>query len=325
MSVNQIVQPFALAAAVAPAGNVVVGYPALPVNALSATANNAPNAALGSGNFQLSDGKHTLKIGNNLYFAPKDFTLSFGNVSAGITITNKTAGTWPAGMAAALGLDLNGPLGANSLVNVPISSTRVIDMYEVFADLGSPVVAAVAGIAAIQLVGAAGNLTLNGPIVGGGVAQMDVPRNVTLTVATTDQSARTFTITGTDEFGATMVETLAGPNNSTVSGKKAFARVTRVAVDGAIATNGVSVGYGTTLGLPVAVRKAGQITKELQDGAAASAGTFAYALQNAASTATTADVRGTYIPASAPDGAKGYLIGILAPDPSDIGVAQFAG
>lgn len=323
MSVNQIVQPFALASAVAPAGTVVVGYPALPINALSDTAKNAPNANLGSGNFQFSDGKHTLKIGNNIYSSPKDFTLSFGNVSSGITITNKTAAAWPAGMQASLGLDLNGAVGQNP--NFAVSSTRVIDLAEVALDLGSPVVAAVAGIAAIQLLGAAGNLTLNGPIVSGGVAQMDVPRNVTLTVATTNQSGITFTITGTDEYGNTVVESLAGPNNNTVSGKKAFARVTKVAVDGAIATNGVSVGYGTTLGLPLAVRKAGQITKELQDGAAASAGTFAYALANTASTATTADVRGTYIPASAPDGAKGYTICALVPDPSDIGVAQFAG
>jgi hypothetical protein len=321
MAVNQIVQTFALASNVAANGTVVVGYPAVPFNASqNYYQNNAPNANLGSGNFQISDRKHTLKIGNNIYNYPKDFTLSFGNVSAGITITNKTASAWPAGSQAALGLDLNG-----SLVNstAPVSSTRVVPLREVFLDLGSPVVAAVAGVAAVQLVGAAGNLTLNGPTVSGGVAYLDVPRNFTLTVATTDHSARTFTVYGKDEYGASMVETLAGPNNNTVSGKKAFASISRVAVDGAIATNGVSVGYGTALGLPLAVRKAGQITKELQDGAAATAGTFAYALDNAASTATTADVRGTYIPNSASDGAKGLLIGVLISDGSDIGVAQY--
>lgn len=323
MSVNQIVQTFALAANVAPAATVVVGYPTVPFNASqNYYQNNAPNANLGSGNFQLSDGKHTLKIGNNIYSYPRDFTMSFGNVSAGITITNRTAAAWPAGSMAALGLDVNGALRNTS---TPIASTRVVPTRELFLDLGSPVVAAVAGVAAVQLAAGAGNFTLNGPTVAGGVAYLDVPRNFTLTVATTDQSARTFTVTGKDEFGNTVVENLAGPNNNTVSGKKAFASISRVAVDGAIATNGVSVGYGTALGLPVAIRKAGQVTKELQDGAAASAGTFAFALQNAASTATTADVRGTYIPASAADGAKGYLIGVLVTDPSDTGVAQFAG
>lgn len=322
MSVNQIVVPFALAAAVAAAGTVVVGYPTLPVSPGSDTARNAPNANLGSGNFQLSDGNHTLKIGNNIYKAPKDFTLSFGNVSAGITITNKTLGAWPSGAVAALGIDLNGALSTTS---APIMSTRVVPTRELFLDLGSPVVAAVAGIAAVQLKGAAGDLTLVQTAGLNAGFQMDVPRNVTLTVATTDQSGITFTIYGLDEFGNAMVESLAGPNANTVSGKKAFARVTRIAASAAIATNGVSAGYGTTLGLPLAVRKAGQITKELQDGAAASAGTFAYALQNAASTGTSADVRGTYIPASAPDGAKGYLIGALVTDASDIGFAQFTG
>lgn len=323
MSVNQIVQTFALASNVAAAGTVVVGYPAVPFNASqNYYQNNAPAANLGSGNFQLSDGKHTLKIGNNIYNYPKDFTLSFGNVSAGITITNKTAAAWPAGAPGALGLDMNGALSNTS---APISSTRVVPLREVFLDLGSPVVAAAAGVAAVQLLGAAGNMTLNGPIVAGGVAYMDVPRNVTLTVATTNQSGITFTVTGKDEFGNTMVEAITGPNNNTVSGIKAFASISKIAASAAIATNGVSVGYGTTLGLPLAVRKAGQITKELQDGAAASAGTFAYALQNAAATSTNADVRGTYIPNSAPDGAKGYLIGVLVPDGSDTGVAQFAG
>jgi hypothetical protein len=152
---------------------------------------------------------------------------------------------------------------------------------------------------------------------------MDVPRNVTLTVATTNHSARTFTVYGTDEYGNAMVENIAGPNANTVSGIKAFARVTRVAVDGALATNGVSVGYGTTLGLPLAVRKAAQVIRESLDGAVATAGTFAYALQNVAATATNADVRGTYIPNSAPDGARGFSIAVMLTDPSDIGFAQF--
>jgi len=320
---NQIVQPFALASAVAPAGTVVVGYPALPVNALSDTAKNAPNANLGSGNFQFSDGKHTLKIGNNLYFSPRDFTLAFGNVSAGITITNRTSAAWPAGMQAALGLNLNGDLGHNP--NAARSTTRVADLASVSLDLGSPIAAAAASIAAVQLMGAAGDLVLSGALVASGVAQMDVPRNVTLTAATTNHSARTFTIYGFDEYGNAMRENIAGPNANTVAGIKAFARVTRVAVDGALATNGVSVGHGTTLGLPLAVRKAGQVLREMLDGAVATAGTFAYALQNAAATATNADVRGTYIPNSAPDGARGYSLIVAIPDPSDIGFAQFNG
>jgi hypothetical protein len=218
-----------------------------------------------------------------------------------------------------LGIDLNGALSNTS---APLSSTRIVPVREVFLDLGSPITAATTGIAAAQLLAAAGNMVLSGALVSGGIAYLDVPRNVTLTVATTNQSGITFTVYGFDEYGQAMVEAITGPNANTVSGIKAFARVTRVAASAAIATNGVSVGFGTTLGLPLAVRRAGSIAKEMLDGANATAGTFAYALTNAAATSTNADVRGTYIPNSAPDGTRGYVVSFLATDPTDIGVAQ---
>ena len=63
---------------------------------------------------------------------------------------------------------------------------------------------------------------------------------------------------------------------------------------------------------------------ELEDGAAPSAGTFVAGVSTAA-TATSGDVRGTYDPNSAADGAAVFDIVIALPDPKYKGVTQYAG
>ena len=74
------------------------------------------------------------------------------------------------------------------------------------------------------------NLTINGTLASGGVATLDVPRHVSITSAG-NNSARTFTITGTDRYGNAITETIGGPNATTVAGAKNFATVTQVTVD----------------------------------------------------------------------------------------------
>lgn len=55
-------------------------------------------------------------------------------------------------------------------------------------------------------------------------------------------------------------------------------------------------------------------------------GTLVTALSPATkSTATTADVRGTYTPASTPDGSKAFNLLVLVADPNDLGNPQYAG
>lgn len=58
----------------------------------------------------------------------------------------------------------------------------------------------------------------------------DLGHLVTLTVATANFSAITFTLTGIDIDGKSITETLAGPNNNTVTGTKYFATLSSVAV-----------------------------------------------------------------------------------------------
>lgn len=293
-----------LASAVATAGTFTIGWP-----------DGAPLGSFRSGK------NHKLLIDQTLYSAPADFTVAYTSSSV-ITITQNTGRTFAAGTSFRVQLDAGGDGDVVNADGVTLLRTKAAEVLRV--NLGAPLTADVDGIAAVQLVGGAGNLTLDGVQVSGGVATLDVPRNFTLTVATTNHSARTFTVYGTDEYGASLVETLAGPNNNTVSGKKAFKTVTRVAVDGAIATNGVSVGFGDVLGLPVFVG-AGGIHAELQDGAAATAGTLVAGLSVLTkSTATTADVRGTYDPNAACDGAKVFELDVVVVD-RFLGNPQYAG
>ncbi len=101
------------------------------------------------------------------------------------------------------------------------------------------------GIALSQTPGGAGNLTLNGSLVTGGVATMDVARRVLISTAGAD-AGRTFTITGTDRGGNVQVEAITGIATGTSAfTQRDFKTVTKIAVDAATAgaitagTNGV--------------------------------------------------------------------------------------
>lgn len=97
-------------------------------------------------------------------------------------------------------------------------------------------------IALAQTIVGAGNLTLNGALVTAGVAQLDAQRFVGI-ASTGNLSAVTFTVTGTNQLGTAISESLAGPNNNTVSTTLNFYTVTQVAVSGTVGTN---VTVGTT-------------------------------------------------------------------------------
>lgn len=96
------------------------------------------------------------------------------------------------------------------------------------------------GVAKNQTPGAAGNLTLNGDLVSGGVGVFDTARRVLLTTAS-DESGKTVTIYGTDGDGNEINETLTGPNATTGYTSRDFKTVTRVAVSAAF-TGNIKVG-----------------------------------------------------------------------------------
>jgi hypothetical protein len=109
------------------------------------------------------------------------------------------------------------------------------------------------GIAAAQQLGAAGNLVLDGAGVmvddgtasfGIGKATLDPPRPITLTSAG-NLAGITFTVYGYDRGGQPISESLAGPNNATVTTTKYFKVVTRIAAGAAVGSD-VEAGWGTT-------------------------------------------------------------------------------
>lgn len=99
------------------------------------------------------------------------------------------------------------------------------------------------GIALNQSTGGAGSLVLNGTFVVDGVAVLDAQRQVELE-SVNNLVGINFTITGTDESGNTVEETIAGPNAGVSATAENFKTVTSIEVDGAVTdveagTNGV--------------------------------------------------------------------------------------
>jgi hypothetical protein len=295
---------FTLAADVADDGTETVGYP----------------TGRSKGNYSGSNGKHVLVAGGNTYNAPAGFTLTFNANASDITLTNKTGRTLAAGTGCTLQLERRGPRNFDS-PPVPAAPELMTEGGFWFVDLGSPNVLDANGICEAQSDTGAHSLTLDGDLVSGGVAVLDVPRNIVVDSGGADTAV--LTITGTDVFGNTLVESITLNGTTAVAGKKAFKTVTSVTASATIA-NAAFVGTGDVLGLPVFLPSAGYVVAELEDGAAASAGTLVAGVLTEPS-ATTGDVRGTYAPNSAADGDAGFALIVFLPDPSDRGLAQYAG
>lgn len=184
-----------------------------------------------------------------------------------------------------------------------------------------PLTLQAAGIAALQTLGAAGNMVLTA---GTGVTTvtladgttalvLDVARCVTI-ASTGNISAVTFTITGYDIYGQKLSAAITGPNNATVATTKAFKQIIQIAADGAVATN-TSAGFNDKFGFPFRVTDAGYLcTVKWNNTLADNAGTFVAADTTAVATTITTDVRGCFTPTSAADGVKRLvaLVGLPA-------------
>ena len=105
------------------------------------------------------------------------------------------------------------------------------------------------GVCAAQTPSGSGNLTINGALSDGGAVTFDQARQVTV-YGGSNESAKTFTITGTDETGTAATETITGPNATTTTGSTYFATITQVAVDAAT-TGAVEIGSGANISAPI--------------------------------------------------------------------------
>ncbi len=287
-----------LSAAVAQNGTITVAYPA---NTDSGTFVGAYAHKAFAAGLQAS------------LAAPTDFTVSFG--TSNITVTYKGATSIPANTRINFQFDTIGP--DDEKLNTRVANTHNVDpMTPFIINLGAPDTADADGVCASQSITALAGGAINGALASGGVATFDVPRNVV--AAWTGTSV--MTVTGTDEYGRTVKE--SSGSGTSLAGKKAFKTITAVAVSADITS--ATVGTGDVLGLPVALPQKGLVIREMEDGAAPTAGTLLAAVRTAA-TATTGDVRGTYDPNSACDGSKAFSLLAMLSDPTDLGVSQYAG
>lgn len=247
------------------------------------------------------------------YYSPLSFTLTLG--ASDITLTWLATNTLAAGTTVTLQIEKQGangyqPASVGSVINSLITPV-------VYIDLGSPNTSDDDALFASASISGAGAITL---ITAG--KTFDVPRNVIITNAG-DDTGDTYVVTGTDAYGVTTVETITGANAGVAAGKKAFATITSIVASGASAST-VKIGFGDVLGLPVFLPSAGMVLRELQDGAAPTAGTFVAGVSTTPS-ATTGDVRGTYDPNAAADATKAFGLIVALPDPSFRGATQYGG
>lgn len=151
---------------------------------------------------------------------------------------------------------------------------------------------------------------------GGALAGVNAhPRNVVIVVTHgSSVVAMSGVITGTGIDGQPMTEAwsvTATGTTKTFTGKKAFKTVTSITevIVADASANSIVSGSGVAMGFesPVAVASA---VKEIAAGSVVTNGTLV-----AASSASTADPRGTYTPNTAADGANDYTVYYLSDSP----------
>jgi len=304
MSSNFVTVSGTLASAVADAGTFTLSYPARPAP--------APSGAIYNPGDFLAGGTHQLIInGSNVTFVD-DFSIAFTNLTT-ITITNKSGATWAAGSTWILGLEMGGrPVFRtdNEARGTGKRMPRMLTHKTVQVNLGAPAAASANFYSTSATITAPASAVL-------AATMPDAPRNV---VGAWTNST-TVTVVGFDEYGQAMTETSG--SGTSFTGKKAFAKITSITP--AATVTGATFGTGDVLGLPVFLpgANASYILKELQDGVVATAGTAVAGIRTSGgSTATTGDVRGTYDPNAACDGAKVFQLILSLPNPTDIGIAQ---
>ena len=144
------------------------------------------------------------------------------------------------------------------------------------------------------------------------VTTAGTPTGLTYTLGVAPQTA---TISGYDYYGQAMTQaiTTSSAVSTAVNTTKAFYQITSIAIGGATGT-ALTVGTTDVLGLPVrAIDGAYIVNAGWNNTAGYDAGTWVKADMTNPATSSTGDVRGTYIPSSAPDGTKRLVMAIAIP------------
>jgi hypothetical protein len=186
-----------------------------------------------------------------------------------------------------------------------------------FVDLGVPVTADAAAIVNDATTFTNSTVTLTaGSLL---LTTLDVPRNLQVVAAATTLT-QVVTVTGTDEYGEAMTESLTLNGTTPVLGGKAFKGVSQVVIQPGAAGSTVDVGHGTNLGLPFRIARSVDVVGGLYaDNVVNTTAVFVTGLATTVtSTAGTGDVRGTVVSTgSLPNGARRYTLLMSLPNISD--------
>jgi len=274
------------------------------------------------------EGNHVLFAeGLGAQFAfPGDFTVSFSGSTATVTYNGST--TIPAGSVVKLQLET---AGENSYLTQPQPLTikdYLGNIRTVQANIVRVLFGNIATASATSIVNAAARTGTNTLTTYAAGTVNDVPRTLQVTSSSAGDTTQTVIVRGLDEFAVAMSETFSLNGTSVIAGKKAFKTLLSDQVSATMAGN-LSVGSNTGIGLPTFLpggtggsASLGYILKELTDGVAPSAGTVKGGDLTKA-TATTGDVRGTWVPNTAPNSVHTYELIMMATDISFRGVPQF--
>jgi len=195
---------------------------------------------------------------------------------------------------AAYNRNLTPPTGyaEDEIYGIPLTQTYVYQAGTASTSLASGVFYAYSAVA--------GTLTGTGVLVSGGVATFDVPRSVQIT-ASSNMATVTFTIRGTDAYGAPLTWAGVGPTGNTLGAAgsyvvslSAFKTMTTASCDGA-ATGALTIGTSDTFGMPFRIPNVGYgMGVHINGESATVPATWTAGLAaTGVATATTADVRGT--------------------------------
>jgi len=233
--------------AVATSGTITFSYPA--------------NTSAGS--FAAYGHKIWVDKFQRLLASPSDFTVSFG--ASNITVTYLGSTTIPVGARCNAQFNIEGGDDGELPTDVDESEVKRTSLSTVATvNLGSPDTADANGYVESQDLTSAGVFSVNSTAAAAIAAAAlagtaDVPRNV---VAAWTGTA-VLTVTGTDEYGNTIVESSA--SGTSFTGAKAFKTVTGISSSANITS--LTVGTGNVLGLPFFIGDAGDVLQELEDNA----------------------------------------------------------
>src|SRR5262249_7938606 len=147
-----------LGSAVATGGTFTVGYPLIQPGTNNAQVKN-------KGNF-FGVGGHRLVVNQAVFNYPTDFEITLGTPAAGITVTNRSASTLPAG--ASYRLQLNEMGGSVRVANSQLFAGQAVpvvgseDGGAVMINLGAPIALSATAVCAAQAIAGAVNAVING-------------------------------------------------------------------------------------------------------------------------------------------------------------------